>query len=132
MPRFSWPLLHGRPRIQIELVFAIGGQRVVRDLIADSGAGSSLSLFDLIMDEHDCLLCGAVPAISVPLGGTYTGTFPVYNLDIEIPQLSLHRRARVVGVPSTPVGFDGLACFRFLNRFAYGNFGDPARFGIEL
>jgi hypothetical protein len=25
----------------------------------------------------------------------------------------------------------GLACFRFLNRFTYGNFGAPERFGLE-
>jgi hypothetical protein len=27
--------------------------------------------------------------------------------------------------------FDGIACFRFLNRFTYGNFGDPGQFGLE-
>jgi hypothetical protein len=27
--------------------------------------------------------------------------------------------------------FDGLACFRFLNRFGYGNFRDPGVFGLE-
>ena len=29
---------------------------------------------------------------------------------------------RVVGVPSVPTGFDGIACFSFVNRFHYGNF----------
>ena len=24
-----------------------------------------------------------------------------------------------------------LACFAFLNRFTYGNFGDPSQFGLE-
>ena len=41
------------------------------------------------------------------------------------------RRLRVVAVPSVPRWFDGIACFSFLNRFTYGNFGDPARFGLE-
>jgi len=30
-----------------------------------------------------------------------------------------------------PPGFDGTACFGFLNRFTYGNFGDPGQFGLE-
>jgi len=30
-----------------------------------------------------------------------------------------------------PPGFDGLACFCFLIRFTYGNFGDPGQFGLE-
>jgi hypothetical protein len=30
-----------------------------------------------------------------------------------------------------PRPFDGIACFRFLNRFTYGNFGDPNQFGLE-
>ena len=30
-----------------------------------------------------------------------------------------------------PAGFDGIACFGFLNLFTYGNFGDPALFGLE-
>jgi hypothetical protein len=35
-------------------------------------------------------------------------------------------------VPAYPVGFGGIACFRFLNRFTYGNFGDPNQFGLEI
>ena len=34
-------------------------------------------------------------------------------------------------LPGVPRGLDGLACFRFLNRFSYGNFGDPGQFGLE-
>jgi len=30
-----------------------------------------------------------------------------------------------------PPGFNGLACFGFVNRFTYGNFGDPSQFGLE-
>jgi hypothetical protein len=36
-----------------------------------------------------------------------------------------------VGVRSVPAGFDGIACFAFLDRFTYGNFGDPGQFGLE-
>jgi hypothetical protein len=34
-------------------------------------------------------------------------------------------------VPANPQGFEGIAGFRFLNRFTYGNFGNPAEFGLE-
>jgi hypothetical protein len=37
-----------------------------------------------------------------------------------------------VGVPDPQNDFDGIACFRFLNRFTYGNFGDQGSFGLEL
>jgi hypothetical protein len=36
-----------------------------------------------------------------------------------------------VGVQTPPTGFDGIACFRFLNRFTYGNFGSSTQFGLE-
>lgn len=48
-----------------------------------------------------------------------------------MPALGFARKVRVVGVPSVPAGFDGIACFGFLNRFHYGNFGDPGQFGLE-
>lgn len=44
---------------------------------------------------------------------------------IEIPARSFIDSVPVVGVPQVPWSFDGIACFRFLNRFHYGNFGDP-------
>ena len=37
-----------------------------------------------------------------------------------------------MGVPSVPAGFDGIACFGFLNGFTYGNFGDPGMFAMTL
>ena len=51
----------------------------------------------------------------------------------EVAFLPLAKRTnlRVVGVPSVPPGFDGIACFPFLNRFTYGNFGDSGQFGLE-
>jgi hypothetical protein len=35
-------------------------------------------------------------------------------------------------IPNPPTGFDGIACFRFLNRFTYGNFGAATHFGLEV
>lgn len=108
-----------------------GGQPLVRNLLADSGAGSLLSGYELVLDEDDCLLCGGNPMHSITLGGAYTGSFPVYLLPVAISALGFAQNVRAVGVRSMLSGFDGIACFRFLNRFHYGNFGDTALFGLE-
>jgi hypothetical protein len=44
--------------------------------------------------------------------------------------LDLSATVHAVGVPTAPPGLDGIACFRFLNRFTYGNFGNPNEFGL--
>ena len=132
MPRVQWPLQHGRPCLQVILALAPEGQPLPRTLLADSGAGSLLSGFELILEEDDCVLCGGVPGQSISLGGAYTGSFPIYELRVQLPALGFDQKIRVVGVPSAPAGFDGLACFSLLNRFSYGNFGDPSQFGLEV
>jgi hypothetical protein len=48
------------------------------------------------------------------------------------PAWLLSYLARAVDVPAVPAGLDGLAGFRFLNRFSHGNFGDPGQFGLEV
>jgi hypothetical protein len=77
MPRMEWPLRNGRPCVEVVLTVAPAGQPLVRALLADTGAGSSKSNFDLILDEEDCLLCGGLPGASVTLGGAYVGSFPL-------------------------------------------------------
>jgi hypothetical protein len=52
-------------------------------------------------------------------------------LRIQIPALNFDEDLPVAGVPACPAGFDGLEGFRLLNRFTYGNFGDPGGFGLE-
>jgi hypothetical protein len=131
MPRAVWPLLVGRPRIQIVLTLSPGGRQTTRELLADSGGGSAAASFELILDENDCLSCGGKRMTSVQIGGRLSGLFPIYRLRVQIPQLGFDRRLRVAGVPSVPSGLDGIACFRFLNQFTYGNFGDPGLFGLE-
>jgi hypothetical protein len=131
MARIDWALRNGRPNVQVVLTLAQGGQPLVRNLIADTGAGSLTSRFELILDEDDCLLCGGNPLLPILLGGAFVGSFPVYLLPIKIPALGFIHNVRAVGVPSVPAGFDGIACFRFLNRFYYGNFADPGLFGLE-
>jgi hypothetical protein len=132
MPRQQWALLRGRPIIEIALTVAPSGQIVTRTLLADTGAGTEHSGFEVILDEQDCLFCGGSPCQPVSLGGAYSGSFPVYLLRVQVLHLGFDGYLRAVGVPQAPVDLDGIACFRFLNRFAYGNFGDCTRFGLEV
>ena len=94
MPHVAWKLHHGRPCVQVILTLTQGGQPLPRILLADTGAGSQLSGFDLILEEDDCLLCGGLPLVSITLGGAYTGSFPIYDLRVRLPALG----------PSAPEG----------------------------
>src|SRR5262245_9133173 len=116
MPRVEWPLQHGRPCLEILLTLASGGQPFPRMLLADTGAGAQNSGIDLILHEDDCLLCGGLAGMAVTLGGAYAGSFPLYDLIVQVPALGFAKNLRVVGVPAVSV-FDGIACFGFLNRF---------------
>jgi hypothetical protein len=131
MARQLWPLANGRPVIEIAMILSVGGQMVTRSVLADTGAGASRVGFELILDERDCLLCGGSPCQPVSLSGAYLGQFPVYLLRVQLQQLGFNHFVRAVGVPRIPKGLDGIACFRFLNRFTYGNFGDRSQFGLE-
>ena len=131
MPRVQWPLWQNRPRVQVALTLTATGQFLPRTLLADSGAGARHARFELILDETDCLHCGNVTRSSVFLGGAYRGLFRIYHIPVQIPALGFAQRIHAVGIPSVLAGFDGIACFRFLNRFTYGNFGDPGQFGLE-
>jgi hypothetical protein len=48
MPAAQWPLQNDRPVIDIVLS-ASGGQDLVRSLVADTGAGTRQSVFQLIL-----------------------------------------------------------------------------------
>ena len=132
MARQQWPLSNGRPVIEIVLTFALSGNSVMRTLLADTGAGSARSGFELILNEQDCVLCDGIPCPTISLGGAYSGVFPVYLIQVRVPQLSFDQSVRAVAVPQTPAALDGIAGYRFLNRFSFGNSGDPAHFGLEL
>jgi hypothetical protein len=132
MPQFLWPLRGGRPVIEVILTLAQGGQPSARTLLADTGAGPRHSHFELILEENDCLICAGNPAYPVILSGAYTGSFPSYVLRVQIPAIRFDHHIRTVGVGSPPAGLDGIACFRFLSRFTYDNFGKPDQFGIEI
>ena len=132
MPHATWPLLRENPRIEITLIQAIDSKLAIRNLLADTGAGSRRAKFDLILDETDCITCGGYLLSTLPLGGAYTGRFPLYGTHVEIPLLGYAGDIHVIGVPNTPPGFDGIAGFRFVSRFTYGNFGILDQFGLEL
>jgi hypothetical protein len=127
-----WPLQHDRPRIEIVLSLHWGSQDLVRYLVADTGAGARQSVFQLILDEPTCLRCGGMRMGHVQLGGAYAGSFPLYLLPVRLASLNFDEPVPVVGVSQIPQGFDGIACFKFLNRFQYGNFGNPDQFGLDL
>jgi hypothetical protein len=132
MPRATWPLRQGSPAIEVVLAMGAGSQPFSLFLLADTAAGNSASHFDLILEESDCLLCGGTPWRDVRLGGAYVGIFPLYHVRVQIPQLGFDATVLAAGVPTNPRGFEGIAGFRFINRFAYGNFGNPAEFGLEI
>lgn len=131
MAKAQWPLFRGRPIIEIGLTAIQGLPRVSRRLLADTGAASLHASFDLVLDEKDCMQYGVFSHFS-SLGGAYRGRFPVYVLEVEVSQLGFSDAVQAVAVPSPLAGYDGIACFRFLNQFTYGNFGDATRFGLEL
>jgi hypothetical protein len=132
MPTAQWSLQNERPQIQVALSLLRDGQDLVRRLVADTGAGSRQSVFQLILAENDCLQCGGILMGRVQLGGAYSGWFPVYLVRVRIPQLNFDEPVPTVGVSQVPQGFDGIAGFKFLDRFQYGNFGNPDHFGLDL
>jgi hypothetical protein len=135
MPRVTWLLEHDCPVVKIELVEPLSGARITRTLLADTGAGSRTDPFELILSESDCQqYLGLQSSDVVGLGGAITGTHPIYSMWVEISALSFARRVNVVAVPAAacPAGLDGFACFRFLNAFTYGNFGNGNQFGLEM
>lgn len=131
MTRAVWPLQDGRPVIRLELHLP-NGTSAARTLLADTGAGTARSEFELVLDEEDCLLSGAFPCDPIQLRGAYEGVYPVYLLCVRVPWMQEDQDVRAIGVERTPSGLDGIACFRFLNRFTFGNFGDREQFGIEM
>jgi hypothetical protein len=131
MAAVLWGLRDGRPVVEVVLALPPNSTPLVQTLLADTGAGSRHDPFELILEENDCVLCGGNPYQSVDLGGAYVGGFPLYLIRVQIPALGFDHHVRAVGVGAPPAGLDGIAGFRFLSRFTYGNFGDPNQFGLE-
>lgn len=132
MPRHQWPLSSGRPVIEIELLDSTTGESLPRLVLADTGGGDAAASFELILHDDDCQRCATYVSHGVVLGGAYSGRCPVYSIRVRIPTLGFDDAVYTVGIDDTSNDFDGIACFRFLNRFTYGNFGDASGFGLEL
>ena len=92
MPRVDWPLHNGRPQIEVIVRLAGTGQELIRRLVADTGAGTRDDVFELILDEEDCLLAGGIPIRLVRLSGAFAGEFPVYLTEVHICRLRPRRR----------------------------------------
>ena len=123
-----WPLRKDRPCI--EVLLPRPKRSVIRRLLADSGAGSLSSVVQLVFRDRDCVKTGGPVIGKVKLGGAYAGEYPVYLVEVRIPSLNFRDFVPAAGVSRVPDGFDGIACFRFLNRFHYGNFADVHKFGL--
>ena len=132
MPRTTWSLVRGRPVIEISLVSPDGSQDS-RLLLADTGAGSALAGMELVLSDADARRFSAGSAGTLRLGGAFSGEFPAHWFHASIPALAWAEFCLAVVIPGSllPSELQGIACFRFLNRFSYGNFGDPDRFGLE-
>jgi hypothetical protein len=129
MPAAQWLLQNDRP--VIEIILSVKGHDLVRTLVADTGAGDQRSSFQLLLEESLCRQTGGVLIQNIQLGGAYSGSFPVYLVKVRIPLVNFDEPVPVVGVSKVPTGFDGIAGFSFLNRFHYGNFGNPDYFGLD-
>lgn len=132
MARAQWPLRLNRPIVEVILTLAMGGQKTTRTLLADTGAGNAQAPFEILLEENDCLLCDATPVRTISVTGAFTGTYPVYVIRVQIPSIGFDDDVAAVGVPTPPSTFDGIAAFRFLNRFTYGNFGNAGEFSLEV
>lgn len=130
--RGAWTLVNGRPVVQVDFALAENGGAARRTPLADTGDGSNLSEFELILAEEDRRQFGGQVFSSVVLGGAYDGHCPVYLLQASIPSLGFSEDVRAVGVELPPSGLDGIACFPFLNSFEYGNFGSRDQFGLQV
>jgi hypothetical protein len=130
-PSALWPFQRGRPMVGVELL-SCSDPFLQRRLMADTGAGTAHSAWDIALSEDDCLRYGEAPAGVVELGGAYSGLFLVYRVDVAVPPLAATRQLFAVALPKAmlPAGFDGFAGLRFLDSFTYGNFGKAGEFGL--
>jgi hypothetical protein len=119
-------------RLEIELVDPASGDALPRLLLADTGGGDAAATFELILHEDDCQRCASYVLSGVTLTGAYSGHFAVYSIRVRIPTIGFDEQVEAAGIPDSSNSFDGIACFRFLNRFTYGNFGDRTAFGLEV
>jgi hypothetical protein len=88
---------------------------------------------ELVLSDVDRSRFSLGSAGTLRLGGAFSGSFPAFWVSVSIPTLGFTELCVAVAVPASqlPHQLQGIACFRFLNRFTYTNFGDADRFGLE-
>lgn len=133
MPRATWPLCDGRPVVHLIFHPPIDARPLSRTLLADTGAGRLQSRWHLLLSEEDCYVLKLHEVYPVSLTRAYDGTFPAYLVRVSIPSLITTKVLVAVAVPAADLspGLDGLAGFRSLNSFGYGNFDAPTQFGLQ-
>ena len=133
MPRKTWLLEKGQPVIHVELHEPMSGFTSTRILLADTGAGAQKEPVDFVLSKLDGARFGEFFQGTAHSSGAIPGQFAIFVFLISIPALNFHRRCNGMLVPAEtlPDGLDGIATFRFLNSFSYGNFGNPREFGLE-
>src|SRR5437660_974120 len=109
MPRAVWPLLQGRPTIEVIFTMAIGGSHIRRVLLADTGAGAQHSVFEAGLGESECVALGGLYVRMTQIRGSFSGLCPVYAIRLQLPQLGFDSNVHVVGLKTVPPGVDGIA-----------------------
>lgn len=110
MPRVDWPVADGRSIVQTELRMAREWSST-RTLLADTGAGTLNSLFDIVLSESDCRRCSLRPFGSVALRGAFQGSHPVYMVRLRIVQLDFNRHVRAVADRLSRLAWKGSPAF---------------------
>ncbi len=134
MPRQTWLLQNEVPVIEVLLREPFTGFWSNRTLLADTGAGPRHAPFEIVLSHADIAKFSEQELGSAGVSGAIHGKLLIYKVFLEIPGLGLSQHVRALSAPAASLlaGLDGIAAFRFLNLFIYGNFGSPAHFGLEM
>lgn len=134
MPRQTWLLQKDVPVIEVQLLEQFTGLWVNRVLLADTGAGPRFSPFEIVLSHADIARFSMEESGSVGVSGALQGRLQVHKVQLQISALSINRYVSALSAPASSLlmGLDGIAAFRFLNSFSYGNFGSASEFGLEI
>jgi len=133
-PRQTWLLHNDLPVIEVLLLEPFTGSWESLTLLADTGAGPRFSPFEIVLSHADIARFGQEESGFAGVSGALQGQFRVHRVRLQIPSLRVDLAVDALSAPSSSLigGLDGIAAFRFLNSFSYGNFGSPYEFGLEV
>jgi len=133
-PRQTWLLQDDLPVIEVLLLEPFTGSWESRTLLADTGAGPRFSPFEIVLSHADIARFGQQELGEAGVIGALQGRLTVFSVQLQIPRLGVDISVDALSAPSLSMlgGLDGIAAFRFLNSFFYGNFGSPYEFGLEV